>query len=206
MRKIIKITPVWTYISIAIMVPLMAFIIETWWEHYQAPPVLSIAFSERSADDYIFQDQAGRIVTPAAWKNKVTIVDFFFTSCPSICPKMTNSLKGVQGEFGDQISIASFTVDPAHDTVEKLAKYIQRMGIETTGWEFLTGDKRSIYQLARKEFKLVAADGDGGPGDFIHSNKLVLLDGQMRIRGYYDGTSQSEVADLEKDINKLLNE
>jgi protein SCO1/2 len=168
--------------------------------------VFNIAFAERKAGDYVFIDQDRNQVTPVSWNNKVTVVDFFFTSCPSICPKMTNSLRKIQQQFGDPVSIVSFTVDPAHDSAEKLRKYAQRMGIETAGWKLLTGDKRSIYQLARKEFKLVAADGDGGPADFIHSNKLVLIDRQMRIRGYYDGTSMSEVADLERDIHMLLDE
>lgn len=206
MKKIIKITPVWTYISLAIIVPLLAFIAESWWEHYQAPPVFNMAFNERKAADYHFQDQTGRDVTPAMWKDKVMVVDFFFTSCPSICPKMTNSLKEVQKKFGNDIYIVSFTVDPEHDNPSKLAKYASGHDISNANWQFLTGNKRDIYQLARKEFKLVAADGDGGPTDFIHSNKLVLLDGRQRIRGYYDGTSPTEVVDLERDIDKLLDE
>ena len=156
MRKIIKITPVWTFISISIIVPLMAFIIETWWEHYQSPPVLNILFSEKNMDGYIFQDQAGRIVTPASWKNKVTVVDFFFTSCPSICPTLTRNMKRLQDAFNKTDTIVrflSFSVDPVRDSAQKLKKYADKYGVNHDTWWMLTGDKEEIYDIAKKEFK-----------------------------------------------------
>src|SRR6185369_5788524 len=136
MKKLIRITPAWTFINIAIMVPLLAFIAETWWEHYQAPPVLDEMFTAKKASEYHFIDQYGHEVTPADWKGKVVVMDFFFTSCPTICPKMTNSLNEIQQKFGNQVSLASLTVDPAHDNPAKLAEYAHRRGIAAENWQF----------------------------------------------------------------------
>jgi len=120
---------------------------------------------------------------------------------------MTNSLKKVQQAFKeDEILIRSFSVDPERDSVAQLRKYAGQFGINTSNWELLTGDKKEIYKFARNGFMIVATDGDGGPNDFIHSEKLVLIDKQKRIRGYYDGTSGNQVKQLIADIKKLKHE
>jgi protein SCO1/2 len=121
---------------------------------------------------------------------------------------MTGNLKIVEQYFKNdgRVRINSFSVDPLRDSVGQLKKYISQFRLETTRWDFLTGSKKEIYKLARNSFMVVATDGDGGPDDFIHSDKLVLIDGQKRIRGYYDGTDKKEIDQLVDDIKKLENE
>ena len=100
----------------------------------------------------------------------------------------------------------SFTVDPSSDSSKKLLTYSEHMEATNSNWDFLTGDKITIYRLARKQFSVTATDGDGGPEDFIHSDKVILMDKQRAIRGYYDGTNESEVKQLIMDIRILKNE
>lgn len=121
---------------------------------------------------------------------------------------MTASLKRVQQAYGnnDNIIINSISVDPEHDSIPQLKKYVNKFSINTRNWSLLTGDKKDIYKLARNEFMIVATDGDGGAEDFIHSEQLVLADQQRRIRGCYDGTNKQEVDQLIHDIKKLENE
>ena len=109
-------------------------------------------------------------------------------------------------ENDNSVVLNSFTVDPERDSAAQLNKYADRFGIKTKKWDLLTGDKKEIYKLARNSFMIVATDGDGGPNDFIHSERLALIDKQKRIRGYYDGTSDKEVSHLINDIKKLKNE
>ena len=158
-------------------------------------------------EDFILIDQNGNEYNSEEWKNRVVVADFFFTSCGTICPKMTASLKKVQEAFdGDEVLINSFTVDPERDNPERLSWYASRFNIRGENWKLLTGEKRDIYRMARNSFMVVATDGDGGPDDFIHSEKLVLIDKQGRIRGNYDGTENSDVKKLVADIKKLNNE
>lgn len=102
--------------------------------------------------------------------------------------------------------LVSFTVDPQRDSIQQLKSYATRMGLNTNHWDLLTGDKKEIYRLARKSFLVVAADGDGGADDFIHSDKLVLIDRRLQIRGFYDGTENEDIKQLLIDINKLKHE
>lgn len=158
--------------------------------------------------EFRMTDQLGNVITSKDWEGKIVVADFFFTSCATICPGMTKSLKRVQDAYrvDKDIIITSFTVDPESDSASALNEYAKKYGVSDDRWHLLTGDKKEIYRLARNGFKIVATDGDGGPGDFIHSEKLVLLDRTQRIRGYYDGTSEKEVNKLLKDIKKLRNE
>jgi protein SCO1/2 len=153
-------------------------------------------------------NQEGKQISVAEWDNKIVVADFFFTHCPTICPKMTMSLKKIQEQYnaGTEIFLQSFTVDPERDSAVQLEKYCNQYKIDNSNWSLATGDKKEIYKLARNSFMIVATDGDGGPNDFIHSEKLVLVDKQKRIRGYYDGTSDKEVNQLINDIKKLQNE
>ena len=121
---------------------------------------------------------------------------------------MTKSLIRIQEAFKTdaEILISSFTVDPERDSSAQLKKYARQYNVDTRNWNLLTGDKKEIYKLARNSFMLVATDGDGGPDDFIHSESLVLIDKQKKIRGYYNGTSNDEVNQLIIDIKKLKHE
>ncbi len=158
--------------------------------------------------DFQLVNQDGKMVSNGQWQGKIVVADFFFTHCPTICPKMTSSMKRINEEFREEkwIWLSSFSVDPERDSAEQLKRYAVRFGIATGRWDLLTGDKKEIYRLARNSFMIVATDGDGGPYDFIHSEKLVLIDPQKRIRGYYDGTDDREVKQLINDIKKLRNE
>lgn len=196
---------IWLFIGMVFIIPCLAYAGFSFYERYfQKLPVYGNA---SAIPAFALTNQDNQTATLEEWNNKIVVADFFFTQCPSICPKMTNSLKRVQQAFKpDEILIRSFSVDPETDDPKKLQSYVGQFGIETTNWSLLTGDKKEIYKLARNGFMLVATDGDGGPNDFIHSEKLVLVDKQKQIRGYYDGTSEQEVNMLISDIKKLQHE
>jgi Uncharacterized protein SCO1/SenC/PrrC, involved in biogenesis of respiratory and photosynthetic systems len=200
-----KQTAIWLFVGMIFIIPVLAYAGFTLYERYfQKLPVYDRASAMPA---FTLTDQDNNTATLDDWNNRIVVVDFFFTHCPGICPKMTNSLKRVQDAFAaDDILIRSFSVDPERDDPKQLQAYAGKFGIETSNWSLLTGDKKQIYKLARNGFMIVATDGDGGPNDFIHSEKLVLVDKQKRIRGYYDGTSEQEVNMLIRDIKKLKHE
>jgi protein SCO1/2 len=150
----------------------------------------------------------GDTVTEAFVKGKIFVTDFFFATCKTICPKMSTQLMRVQDKFSQDknVLILSHTVDPVNDTPEMLRQYAVNYRALKNKWYFLTGDKKQIYDLARHSYYLPVAEGDGGEHDFIHSEQLVLIDTQGRIRGYYDGTSRNEVDKLMDEIKVLLYE
>jgi protein SCO1/2 len=139
-------------------------------------------------------------------KGKVWVGNYFFTTCPTVCPEMTHNLEAVQAEFlgNDQLKMISFSCNPEYDTPERLLQFATAFGAVADSWQFVTGDKTEIYRFARNQLAITASDGGGGPEDFIHSQYLVLVDQQGYIRGFYDGTSKYEVQLLIKDIKKLL--
>ncbi|MCH7403119.1 SCO family protein [Belliella kenyensis] len=137
---------------------------------------------------------------------KVTIVDFFFTSCPSICPVMSTEMERVDDVFRnvEDVQIFSISIDPEYDTPEVLQSYAMKHNANPDKWHFLTGDKSDIYELARCGFILPTIDGEGVADDFVHSDKFVLVDGEGRIRGYYSGTSREDVDRLILETKILL--
>jgi protein SCO1/2 len=151
-------------------------------------------------------DQHGRPASLTDWNNKIVIANVFFTHCPVICPKMTKNLSKVQQVFhGRNVLLSSFSIDPERDSISQLKNYAQKMQV-TGNWQLLTGDKKVIYTFARKSLLVPAAEGDGGADDFIHSERLVLMDRNKKIRGFYKGTDELETVRLINDIKKLLNE
>lgn len=200
--------PILLFALLVFVVPLLAWVTINYYESRIGKlPVLGKTADHRIAD-FELVNQDHQLRGTKEWDNKIVIVDFFFTHCPVICPKMTSSLKTVNKIFaGDpDILINSISIDPERDSAERLKKYANDFEVDTRKWELLTGDKRAIYRMARNSFMVVATDGDGGPGDFIHSESLVLVDSKKRIRGYYNGTSEKEVRQLITDIKKLKNE
>ncbi|MCO5248869.1 MAG: SCO family protein [Chitinophagales bacterium] len=153
-------------------------------------------------------NQLGDTITNKNLSGYVTIVDFFYTSCPSICIDMTKNLHAIQERFSekdkDKVRILSISVDPGVDNPQKLLEYAYENDVNSKMWNLLTGDKVSIYDLARKGFMVTATEGDGGENDFIHSEKLMIIDREKRIRGYYDGTSAQSTDALINDVQKLL--
>lgn len=162
--------------------------------------------------EFAFLNQDGKTITRADVKGKVFVAEYFFTTCGTICPKMNVQMQRVQKAYynNDRVKILSFTVDPEIDTVAQMKLYAEGHGAKKNKWHFLTGDKAKLYQLARTSFFVLKPAeaqnlGDGG-SDFIHTNNFVLVDQQLRIRGYYDGTSEKEVSHLIEDIDLLLKE
>jgi|SRR5450432_112719 protein SCO1 len=194
-------TTIYLFVIAVIVLPISVFGITQWYEtHMQRLPVLGQ--ENHVIGNFRFKDQTGKYIDEKMWKGKIVVADFFFTSCPAVCPKVAYQLKRVQAYADKNIIISSFTVDPERDSIGKLKNYADHMGIGSN-WYLLTGDKIELYRFARKDLMIVATDGDGGPADFIHSENLVLIDPVGRIRGYYKGTDEGEVNGLIHDIDKL---
>lgn len=153
-------------------------------------------------------NQNGKVITQNDFKDKIYVADFFFVTCPTICPKMTKQMTRVYQKFeqNSDIMLLSHTVMPEHDSVSVLKDYEKKIGVSDKKWHFVTGDKKQIYNLARKAYFAAITDGDGGLDDFIHTENFVLIDKDKRIRGFYDGTSEQEVDRLISDISTLINE
>jgi len=205
---------IWLFVILAIGVPAGAFTAYNFYERkFSKLPVMGPqekingVIKYHSIDEFEFVSQEGKTFAGSDWDERIVVADFFFTTCPTICPAMTANLKRIQQSFAEnEIFINSFSVDPERDSVSRLDWYARRFQINGGNWKLLTGEKKDIYRLARNSFRVVATDGDGGEGDFIHSEKLVLIDKQKRIRGYYDGTSEKETNKLIADIKKLQHE
>ena len=152
-------------------------------------------------------NQNGDSITQDTYKNKIYVTDFFFTRCPSICPIMTNNMAVIQNKFlnDDTIMLLSLSVTPKIDSVSVLKKSAQNKGVIDNKWNVTTGNKKHIYNLARKSYFAVLEQGDGGLQDFIHTPNFILIDTKKRIRGIYDGTKDSEIKRIIKDIKKLKN-
>ncbi len=155
--------------------------------------------------DFELIAQDGGAFSSAVTEGKISVVSFFFTSCPSICPRMMRNLQTVHELYRNdaRVLFLSMTVDPVHDNPERLAKYATNLNANTEQWRFLTGDKKVIYGLARHGYFLTASEGNGGEQDFIHSENIALVDAIGRIRGYYNGLDEKSMRTLTEDITKL---
>jgi protein SCO1 len=156
-------------------------------------------------------NQDGDTITEKNYEGKIYVADYFFTTCTSICPKMTTELLRVQDKFSDPIykrgvQILSHTVNPENDSVSVLKAYSKMVHADTKMWNFVTGDKKQLYDLARNGYLVNALQGDGGPDDFIHSELFILVDKEKHIRGIYDGTDIKAVNNLLDDIKVLIAE
>ena len=157
-------------------------------------------------NDFLLTNQNGELISQEFYQNKIYIADFFFTTCPDICPIMTENMGYLQNELKDQVDVmlVSFSVTPQVDTVDVLRAYADSRGVDDSKWNLFTGNKKDIYELARKSFLVAKNDGDGGRYDMIHTENFVLIDKESRIRGFYDGTNKEEIKKLLIDI-KILN-
>ena len=155
--------------------------------------------------DFSLLNQNGNNVTQEDYKNKIYVADFFFTTCPDICPIMTGNMLYLQENLKDtNVMLASFSVTPKIDTVEVLKEYSTLKGVDDARWNLMTGDKKQIYDLARKSYLVAKAIPDGKNHGMIHTENFVLVDRDKRIRGYYDGTNIEEMDRLLDDIKILL--
>lgn len=154
--------------------------------------------------NFSLTNQNGKVVSHADYANKIYIADFFFTTCPTICPIMTKNMVDIQNRtLNDGVLLLSHSVTPVIDSVAQLKKYALEKGVNDAKWNLVTGDKKQIYELARKSYLAVKTDGDGGPFDMIHTENFILVDKQKRIRGFYDGTNTEEIERLLNDLKIL---
>jgi protein SCO1 len=153
-----------------------------------------------------FTDQQGKPATQAVMQGKVAIADFIFTRCQTICPKMSAQMTRVQDALKDEpnLVILSHTVDPDYDTAQVLNQYAAEYKAIYGKWYLLTGPKKALYDHARYQYKLPVPQGDGDPADFIHSDRMVLVDQEGRIRGFYNGTDKLKVDTLILEARILL--
>ncbi|MBO0320750.1 SCO family protein [Muricauda sp. CAU 1633] len=155
--------------------------------------------------DFTFTNQNGQTITQDDYKDKIYVADFFFTTCPTICPIMTKNMAGIQEAIIDDpdVLLLSHSVTPVIDSVPQLKKYALEKGVIDSKWNLVTGDKKQIYEMARKSYLAVKTDGDGGPYDMIHTENFILVDKERRIRGFYDGTNPEEIDKLLQDLKIL---
>ncbi len=155
--------------------------------------------------DFSLTNQNGKVITQENYKDKIYVADFFFTTCATICPIMTGNMAEIQMELLDDndVMLLSHSVTPNIDSVAQLKRYADRKGVIDAKWNLVTGDKKQIYELARKSYLAVKTDGDGGPYDMIHTENFILVDKERRIRGFYDGTKKEDMEKLLGDIRIL---
>ena len=153
------------------------------------------------------KNQNGRIITQEFYNDKIYVADFFFTTCPTICPIMTENMSYVQEKIKNDsdVLLLSFSVTPEIDSVEQLKKYALEKNVIDSKWNLVTGNKKDIYNLARTSYLVAKTNGDGGKYDMIHTENFVLVDKEKRIRGFYDGTNSIEMDQLLNDIKILKN-
>jgi protein SCO1/2 len=198
----------------AFLLPGLAYAVVNLFEKREKLPVFGAGGldgrtrNEHTIEDFELVNQDGNRKSFHEWKGQIIVANFFFSHCPVVCPKMTANLQKINSQFRQEkaFHIISISIDPERDSAAQLKKYATRFSINTGKWDLLTGDKKEIYRLARNSFMVIATDGDGGPNDFIHSDKLVLIDKIGRIRGFYDGTDESAINNLSHDIKKLQDE
>lgn len=158
--------------------------------------------------DFKLINQNGIQVSQEFYENKIYVADFFFTTCQTICPIMTDHMKQIQEKLQDdkEVLLLSHSVTPMIDSVPRLKKYAIEKGVDDRKWNLVTGDKKQIYDLARKSYLAAKSDGDGGAYDMVHTENFVLVDKKKRIRGFYDGTNPEEIDRLLEDIAILKKE
>ena len=158
--------------------------------------------------DFKLVNQNGDTITQDFYKDKIYVADFFFTTCQSICPIMTDHMLKIQERIKDDpdVLLLSHSVIPVADSVPQLKKYALEKGVNDEKWNLVTGDKKQIYDLARKSYLAAKSEGDAGPFDMIHTENFVLVDKKRRIRGFYDGTNPDAIEDLMHDIEILEKE
>lgn len=155
--------------------------------------------------DFSFTNQNGKTITQKEYEGKIYVADFFFTTCGSICPKMTTNLVEVQKAFlnNPKVMILSHSVLPNVDDVAKLKAYAIKNGVNDKKWNLVTGDKAAIYAMARKSYLAVKLGKPNELYDMVHTENFVLVDTKKRVRGFYDGTKEDEIQRLIADINWL---
>lgn len=174
--------------------------------------LVGMKFEEKNKNHRIGEfkliNQNGDTITNKDYAHKIYVTNFIFTRCLSICPIMTNNMGVLQKEFikNKDVKLLSISVTPVIDSVPILKEYAIMNNVDSEKWNITTGDKKEIYNLARKQFFAVLDEGDGGFQDFIHTSNFILVDKKSRIRGIYDGTDLNDISRLKEDIKILRKE
>ncbi|NMH28246.1 SCO family protein [Flavobacterium sp. SE-s28] len=152
--------------------------------------------------DFSLTNQNGKTITQKDYEGKIYVADFFFTTCQSICPKMTHNMAEIQKAIKDnpKVLLLSHTVMPEVDSVPVLKKYALEKGVDDTKWNLVTGSRREIYDLARKSYLAVKIGRPEEQDDMVHTENFVLVDQKRRVRGFYDGTKEEDIKRLIEDI------
>lgn len=155
-----------------------------------------------------FFNQDSTVVTNKAFDNSIYVADFFFTTCPTICPTMHRNLMKVYTKYkgNKEVKLLSHTIDVKYDLPSRMKAYAAKLGVEGTQWEFLWGSRDSIYRLAEKNYLVAVKEDKKEPGGYVHQGYLILVDKLKRVRGAYDGTQDTQVRQLMKDMDTLLEE
>lgn len=158
--------------------------------------------------DFKLYDQENKLITQKSFQGKIVLFNFFFTDCPTLCKEINNSIAKLADVYqkNNMLRFASITVDPAKDNANVLKTYAKNFKANENQWKFLTGDTTTIYSLSRNGFLVTAINGNNVPENFVYSEKLVLVDQERRIRGYYNGTSVNEMTKLNDEIKVLIAE
>ena len=153
--------------------------------------------------NFTFTNQNGKIITQKEYENTIYVADFFFTTCPTICPKMTDNMVWLQNQLKKypNVKLLSFSVTPDIDTPQILKKYAIKKGVDDSRWNLVTGDKKAIYYLARKSYLAVKTGKPEELYDMVHTENFILVDKNKRIRGFYDGTNLDQPSEDEKTKN-----
>ncbi len=198
-RRLDKSTLIWVVLGVIILGITGA----TLWSVFDTKPEVTAAQEVSvSVPDFRLTDQQGELLALSDMAGKVWVADFIFTNCPTICPAMTQEMARLQSEFvADPVYFVSFSVDPERDTSEVLSRYAAEYGADNRRWHFLTGEKDSIYELAKDGFSLAA--GHNGT-ELLHSTRFVLVASDGRIYGRYDSRSKPAMLRLRRDLSTLL--
>jgi protein SCO1/2 len=155
-------------------------------------------------DTFTTINQNGEIISQQSMKGKIHVANFFFTSCPVICPQMTLNLKTVQESVNiPDFEFISFSIDPKRDSIQKMKQFAEKFEVNESNWHFVRAEKEVIYKLVRNSYFLLAVEGSSEKNDFIHSEQVALVDKDLRIRGFYDAMDEEGITQLKKDIKKL---
>jgi len=163
---------------------------------------------DHTISNFSFINQNGKTVNNLTFNNSIYVADFFFTSCPTICPLMKSEMMRVYRKYinEEKIKLLSHTINPEFDTVERLKEFAKKFNVDSNKWHFVTGDINKIYEIGFNSYMVTAAKDSLSPGGFLHSGTFLLVDNNKKIRGVYDGTNKLEVNKLLKDIDILLKE
>lgn len=162
----------------------------------------------RTIPAFSFLNQDSTVVTEKDFDGKIYVADFFFTSCPTICPVMHRNLLKVYAKYRDnpEVKLASHTIDVKYDTPSRMKAYARKLGVKGDQWEFLWGTRDNVYAIAERNYLVTVAADHKAPGGFIHQGYLVLVDKNKHVRGFYDGTVEEQVKQLMEDMDVLLEE